>query len=454
MHARSAAPSRDPGLPDARGPRAEPPWSAHAALIEASRCLYCFNAPCSRACPAGVDVAEFIRSIRTGALRSAARLVLSANALGETCGCVCPTEMLCVGECVLGAIDGQQPIAIGHLQRFALHWARSRNMRLFEAAPPSGKQIALIGAGPASLACAHELVRLGHQPVLLECAESPGGLNRTAIAPHKMDTDLPLAEAEWLVGFGAQVRYGVRVGVDVPFAELERDYDAIFIGVGLGPDRKLGVPREEAEGVMGAIELLHRIKSGDFVRPPAWERVLVVGGGNSAIDAARTLKEIGTPEVILVYRRNEEQMKGYPHEWLAAKMAGVTASFLTQPVEVLAKEGRARGLRCIRMTLGDVDESGRLRPVPVPESESELAGDAVVVAIGQADPQELLPGLPEDIRIAGGRIVVSPETGVTSRPDYFAGGDCTNGGAEVVNAAAEGLRAARAIDHYLAGKGN
>lgn len=428
-------------------------WSESEVRFEAARCLYCYNAPCARGCPAGVDVAEFIRSIRSGAYRAAARLVLSANVLGETCGCVCPTKMLCEGECVLPQIDGQAPIAIGRLQRFVIHWARTHDVPLFEAGSPTGKRVALIGAGPASIACAHELARRGHRPVLFERGTCAGGLNRMAIAPHKMGVEVPLAEAEWLLRIGAEMRCGAEVGVDISFGELERDYDAIFIGVGLGLDRQLGVPGEDAQDVIGAIELLDRIKTGRWAPPLPWKRVLCVGGGNSAIDAVRTLREAGVPQVVLIYRRAEEQMKGYASEWQAAKIAGAGAHFLTQPIEVLTEGDRVAGLRCIRMTPGEPDQSGRPRPVPVPDSAHEIAADAIVVAIGQAGARDLLPGVPEEIRFDGARIDVSSETGATSLAGYFAGGDCANGGAEVVNAAAEGLRAARAIDQYLAAEG-
>ncbi|MBD3336588.1 MAG: NAD(P)-binding protein [Candidatus Eisenbacteria bacterium] len=430
-----------------------PVWSEAEALIEARRCLYCFDAPCTRGCPAELDVAEFIRSIASGAFRSAARLVLEANPLGETCGCVCPTEVLCEGECVLSRMDGQRPIAVGRLQRFAVHWARNRNVPLFQLSPPTGKRIALIGAGPASLACAHELARFGHTPVLFERDPLPGGLNRTAISPLKMDSALPLAEADWLLRTGIELRCGVTVGRDITFADLERDHDAVFIGAGQGPDERLGVRGEDAEGVLGAIDFLNRIKSGNLSPPLPWQRVLCVGGGNSAVDAARTLRDLGVPEVMLVYRRGEEQMRVYPADWRAAKIAGVTASFLTLPIEVRVRNGRAWGLRCVRMRLDDPDESGRPRPVAVPDSEHDIAADAIVVAIGQSGPRDLLPGLPPQIGFQGSRIEVCQDTGATSRPGYYAGGDCVSGGAEVVNAAAEGRRAARAIDRYLKERG-
>ena len=424
------------------------------ALVEATRCLYCFDAPCSRGCPASVDVPEFIHSIRTRAYKAAARLVLAANALGESCGCVCPTAILCAGDCVLPQLDGQRPIAIHRLQRFVTRWARENEVELFSPAPPSGRSVALVGAGPASLACAHELTRLGHQAVLFEGRSLPGGLNAMAIAPHKMHADVPLRELDWLLRRGAEIHTDVQVGADITFSQMEQDYDAVFLGVGLGADGVLGVPGEDgAAPVLGAIALLEGLKTGSIATPLPWKRVLCVGGGNTAIDVVRTLTDLEVSEVVLVYRRAEDQMKGYHHEWEAAKLGGVETHFLTQPVEVLADtEGRVRGLRCIRMAPGELDASGRPSPVPVPGSAHEVPGDAVVMALGQAGPRSLLPGLPGDITLEGRRIAVEPETGATSRPGWYAGGDCANGGREVVNAAAEGMRAARAIDRFLAGQ--
>ncbi len=431
-------------------PPGERPWTETEALAEAARCLYCHDAPCAKGCPASVDVAEFIRSIRTGAFKAAARLVLSANILGETCGCVCPTNVLCMGECVLARIDGQEPISINRLQRYVVNRVRSRGENIFERAPATGRKVALVGAGPAAIACGHELALLGHEAVLFEARSLPGGLNTLAIAPHKMHADLPLAELDWLLEAGVEIQTDVRVGVDVGFDEIEKEFDALFIGAGLGPDRRLGIPGEDAAGVIGAIELLEKLKTETMDQPLPWKRVLCVGGGNSAIDAARTLLELGVPEVVLVYRRAEERMKGYFHEWEAAKLLGVEGRFMTLPIEIILKDGKVAGLRCITMEAGEIDDSGRPAPVPVPDSEHEIAGDAVVMALGQAGPKETLPGLPGDIAFDGNRIAVAPESGAASRPGWFAGGDCANGGREVVNAAAEGLRAARAIDRYLA----
>lgn len=427
-------------------------WTEGEARLEAGRCLYCYDAPCSRACPSGVDVPEFIRSVESGAWRAAARLVLGPNPLAESCGCLCPTEQLCAGECLLDRIEGQPAIAIDRLQRFAAQRARTSRWDLFPPALSTGKRVALIGGGPASLACAQGLARLGHAAVIFECGEQAGGIPAAAIAPGKLERELASEEAAWLLTRGVELRTGTTVGKDVAFAELEREFGAIFIGVGQGPDRPLGLPGEEGEGVTGAIAFLSALRSGRMRSVPQWQRVLVVGGGNSAVDAAQAAHDLGVPEVLLIYRRAEGEMPAYPSQWRAAVASGVRGIFSMQPLAVLLEAGKVRALRCIRTRPGDPDESGRPRPLPVPGTEEELAADAVIVATGQAGPRELLPGLPADVRLEGRRIAVEPETGATSRPGYFAGGDCASGGAEVVHAVAGGLRAARAIDRYLMGR--
>jgi glutamate synthase (NADPH/NADH) small chain len=359
-----------------------------------------------------------------------------------------------VGACVLPGVRGQAPIAIHRLQRFVAHWARERRVEVFERGWPTGHRIALVGAGPASLACAYELARLGHQPTVFESRSRVGGLSAGAIAPHKLDPALPVAEAEWLARVGIEIRPSVTIGREISFAALEREYDAVFLGVGLGADAPLGIPGEDrAAPVLGAVQLLREVNAGRLRPPVPWRRVLCVGGGNAAIDAARTLKDLGAPEVLLIRRRGEDEISGYAPEWAAARVAGVQARFRTQALEVLSREGRVTGLRCIRTVAGPPDEGGRARVVPLPGSEHEIAGDAIVRAVGRVGPKAALAGLPEDIAFDGARIAVQPDTGVTARAGWFAGGDCSNGGANVVNAAADGRRVARAIDAYLARRG-
>ncbi len=441
------------GLRETTGER---PFGAAEALTEAARCLYCYDAPCVMGCPAGVDVPEFIRSLRTGAWRAAARLLIKANPLGESCGCVCPTVVLCEGECVLPRIDGQAPVAIHRLQRFILRWARENQVEVVSSAPPSGKSVALIGAGPAGLACAFELRRFGHHAVVYEASEHLGGLNRSAIAPHKMASELPRLEAEWLLAGGVEVVKGVRIGRDLSFAQLEAKHDAVFIGVGQGGDLIPDLPGVSAVPVLGAIELIEGLKgtcpSAIAEQARRVRSVAVVGGGNTAVDAARALRAAGVPEVTIVYRREEALMPAFEHEWQEARREGVRFRFLSAPEKILAVEGRVTGLGCVTTRLGAPDETGRRAPNPIPGSEHELPCEAVVFAVGRVGVRALLPDLPADIVVKGGRVVADPSTGATARPGWWAGGDSTSGGREVVTAAVAGLKAAQAIHRALSAR--
>lgn len=444
---------QDRALPALPGERLEgaladrkPLMTAHEALVESNRCLYCSDAPCIPSCPTSIDIPEFIRQISTENLSGAARTILSSNILGYSCARVCPVEVLCEGTCVYNAL-GEKPIQIGRLQRVATEYAYVRGEQYFTAGAPTGRRVALIGAGPASLACAHELRRLGHECTIFEARALPGGLNTTGVAPYKLHAEDSLRELEYVRAIGGiEVRCGVSVGQDVSFAELERDYDAIFVGVGLGPDGRLGASGEGLEGVVGAVEWIERLKlEGGYRLPAHVRRAAVVGGGNTAIDVVRELCGLGVEEVVLVYRRDEATMSGYAHEWKLARVEGARGQWFTQPVAVLDDgSGRVAGLRCQRTQVQD----GRVEVVP--GSDFELACEMVFLAIGQSKLSEQFSSV-EGIEFVRGRFVVDPLTGQTGNPRYFAGGDCANGGKEVVNASAEGKRAARGIDDWLRG---
>ncbi len=416
----------------------KPAYTAAQAIAEANRCLYCADAPCTKACPTSIDVPEFIRKIATHNLKGSARTIFTANILGMSCARVCPVEVLCVGDCVYNAM-GMPPIQIGKLQRYATDTAFAAGWRFFEAAASTAKSVGLLGAGPASLACAHELRRRGHACTIYEKRALPGGLNTTGVAPYKMRADRALDEVQWILGIGGiEVRTGVEVGKDVGWQELEAQHDALFVGLGLGPDSGLGVPGEDLRGVLGAVDYIEQLKLGK-VSHAGVERAVVVGGGNTAVDAVRELAGLGVPDVTLIYRGREQKMPGYKHEWAAAKQEGVRALWQATPTAFLG-EGRVQKLRCLR-----TDEAKK----PVAGSDFEIAADLVLLAIGQSKLGVLLRGL-DGIAIEGGRIVVDTD-GRTGRPGYFAGGDCVNGGKEVVNAAAEGKRAALAIHEYVTG---
>jgi dihydropyrimidine dehydrogenase (NAD+) subunit PreT len=414
----------------------KPPLTDAQARAEAGRCLFCHDAPCVQACPTHIDIPLFIKQIDTHNLVGSARTIFEANALGHSCARVCPVEVLCVGSCVYNA-KGEPPIMIGRLQRFATDHVVGEGIQLFEAGAPSGFSVACVGGGPASLACAHEVVRLGHRAVIYERAPYPNGLNTDGVAPYKMHADEALREAEYLSAIGIEWRLGVEVGRDVTCQQIEAEHDAVFLGLGLGPDARLGVPGEDLEGVWGATELIEAIKTGSSIDPAELESAVVVGGGNTAIDAARELALLGVPEVRLVYRRGAEQMPGYRHEREHAVQEGVHFLWRTHPLEFLGN-GRLEGVRLARL-----DEA--LNPVGEPWLER---ADVAAIAVGQGRLVEFLSGIP-GLQQERGRVFVDPETGQTSNPRYWAGGDLANGGAEVVNAAAEGKRAARGIDAWL-----
>jgi len=415
-----------------------PPLSRREAVVEAHRCIGCADAPCTAACPTGIDVAGFIRKIATGNERGAARTILSANILGMSCAHSCPVQVLCEGACVCHHRQPPEPpIAIGRLQAFATDTVIDEGRRLFAAGKPSGFSVGVVGAGPAGLAAAHELRRLGHACTIYEKGSFPGGLNTTGIAPYKLTAARAVAEAEWLLGIGGiDLVTDVRIPDDLSWEELEARHDALFIGTGLGPDRRLGLPGEDLPGVLGALRFIATMKCG-VVSLEDVGRAVVIGGGNTAVDAVRELLRLGVEEVSLVYRGPRSAMRAYPHEFQAALKEGARAFFQHQPVRF---EG---GERVSKVIFRLLDEERR----PLPGREATLAADLVLVAIGREPPTAFLRGL-EGVEIRDGRIVVD-ETGATGRPGVFAAGDVVNGGLEVVFAVAGGREAARAIHRRL-----
>lgn len=415
-------------------------YTRDQALFEASRCLYCSDPPCVKACPTHIDIPQFIRKIATGNLKGSARTIFDANILGMSCARVCPVETLCVGDCVYNLMH-VPPIQIGKLQRFSTDHAYAEQWRFFEAGPDTGKTVALLGAGPASLACAHELRRLGHGCTVYEKRPVVGGLNTTGVAPYKMKADRAADEVDWVLGIGGiEVVTGVSVGEQVGFAELEARHDAVFLGMGLGPDTRLRVPGEELPGVHGAVDFIEEMKLTPMSLAGV-KHAVIVGGGNTAMDVVREARGLGVAEVVMLYRGDEAAMGGYAHEWAAAKVEGVRAEWRGVAVGFEAgADGRVARVLCQRL-----DE----RRQPLDGDFFTLPAELVLVAIGQSKLGALVGGL-SGIEVANGRVVTDAR-GATGRKGYFAGGDCRNGGMEVVNAAAEGKAAAHAIDAYLTG---
>jgi dihydropyrimidine dehydrogenase (NAD+) subunit PreT len=428
-------------------PDKKPLYSDAEAVAEANRCLFCADAPCIQACPTGIDIPTFIRKIGTGNLAGSAKTILSANILGYSCGRVCPVEVLCAGACVYNAWH-RPPIQIGRLQRYATQQALRKNQRFFEKKPPTGKKVALVGAGPASLAAAALLAIEGHDAVIFEKKTLPGGLNTLGIAPYKMQADDALFEIDWLLEFGVTVKTGVTVTPDaqgpdqIAPATLLADFDAVFLGLGLGEDQRLGIPGEPGSNVIGASSLISIIKGEPHSRLPRFQRACVVGGGNTAIDAAHELRLLGVPNVTMVYRRSEAEMSGYSHEMDHARKDGVTLLENRVPLEVLrSPQGAVTALRV-------APAKGGKR---VDGPNEDLPCDLVVAAIGQKGATEFainFPGVQLDPK---GRVVVDPKTHRTGNPRVWSGGDCVNGGKEVVNAAAEAKIAVKDICRVLHG---
>ncbi len=425
-----------------------PRLTSQQALTEAARCLYCFDAPCIQACPTRIDVPGFIRKISSANLKGSARLILSANVLGESCGRVCPTEVLCEGACVLNG-TGAKPVEIGRLQRYAVDYALDRGLRLFERGAPNGRRVACIGAGPASLACATELAQWGYEVAIYDRQALAGGLNTYGIAAYKTRAQDSLREVKMVENLGVRFHQNVVVGRDVALAQLEKNFDAILIAVGLGETWDLTLEGEALGGVIGAMAFIERTKTLPFEQVDVGRRIAVIGAGNTAIDVVTAARRLGAEIVYLIYRRDENSMPAFAYEYELAKKDGVAFLWQTQPVRILGNNGSVSGLECVRTrTLG----KGRSAHVEgVPNSQFVLEIDMVVKAVGQRPVTDFLGDM-RGIEIRSGQVVVNPESHQTGNPKYFAAGDCVNGGKEVVDAVAEGMRAARGIHQSLSAK--
>ena len=421
--------------------------SPRQAAIEAARCLYCFDAPCTIACPTHIDVPAFIKKISTGNLTGSAREILSANILGHSCGRVCPTEALCEGACVMHE-KGEQAIEIGRLQRYAVDYVLDNKIELFRAGAPNGKRVACVGSGPASLACAAELAKWGYDVTIFDRNEMPGGLNTYGIAAYKSRSADSLREVDLIRQLGVKFRQKTDVGRDVPFRDLEREFDAIFLGVGLGETWELKLPGEDLYGVYGALEFIQRTKTQPFRDVEVGRRVACIGAGNTAIDVVTAARRLGAEIVYLVYRRGEPEMPAFAYEYQLAKQDAVSFLWQTQPVRVLGRDGRVCGLECVRTELGAPDARGRRSPAPVPGTEFQLEVDMVVRAVGQKPATDFLKVI-ANVEINKDGTLKTNDLHQTGNPKYFAGGDCTNGGKEVVDAVADGMAAARGLDRFL-----
>ena len=432
-----------------RFPEKEPLLSTREATVEANRCLYCVDAPCIDSCPTSIDIPEFIRQIATGNREGSAQTIMESNILGYSCAQVCPTEVLCESTCVFHEMD-DKPIRIGELQRYSTEQVVEENVQFFEAGEETGKKVALIGAGPASLSCAHRLRRYGHSTTTFEAKSRPGGLNTDGVAPYKLHAHQSLKEIEYVRQIGGiDIEYDTAVGKDITLEELEEDFDAIFIGAGLGPDNWLDIPGAALDGAWGAVDFIAKMKVEDgYDLPEDINAVCVVGGGNTAIDVVREFRGLDVDDVILVYRRDEASMSGYDHEWEGAKKEGARGVWFSQPVEVVGDDD-VKALRCQKMRPASDDPDDRSLELVV-RSDFDIDCDLVVFAIGQSKLGELFDDV-DGIELDWGKVVIDAETGRTGHPRYFAGGDCVSGGKEVVDAVEEGKVAARSIHAMLTG---
>ena len=425
-----------------------PALDPQSARVESDRCLFCFDAPCTTACPTHIDVPRFIKKIATGNLSGAAHTILDANILGGSCARACPVEVLCEGACVLNH-HTKKPIQIGRLQRFAIDAlydsVESTAAPLpFQPAPDTGHSVALIGAGPASLACAAELRRHGIRAIIYDSRALPGGLNTYGVAEYKLPLTESLREIEMLSRLGVEFHF--ETTVDAPaLADLARTHDAIFLGLGLGAIHRLGIDGEHLAGVTNALDFIAAYKSGNITTAPP--RVAVIGAGNTAIDAAIAAARLGASDVHMLYRRGPEQMSAFRFEYEHALQEGVRFLWHVQPTRI-SGDTSAKTLHLVNL---EATEDGSL--IPQLDSESTLPTDLIILAIGQSThaaflSESALPGEPT-IQQDRGRILIDGATGQTSHPKFFAGGDCTNGGREVVDAVADGKRAALGIAAYL-----
>ncbi|WP_332633573.1 NAD(P)-dependent oxidoreductase [Halalkalibacter flavus] len=427
-----------------------PGLSNQEAIEEANRCLYCYDAPCITACPTGIDIPTFIKKIASENLKGSAKTIMTSNPIGASCARVCPTEELCEGACVLN--HSTKPIMIGNLQRFATDWAIKNEQVLFKAGQKNGKKVAIVGGGPAGLSAARELALLGYQVTIFEAEKEAGGLNTYGIVSFRLPQVISFWEVDQVKSLDVEIRTNTRVGKDVSVNELTENYDAVILAIGMSSVPQLGIDGEDLDGVYDAIDFVKETKEkvSDHL---LGKRVVVIGAGNTAIDGATCSVRLGAENVKILYRRTEAEMTAYDFEYEFAKQDGVEFRWLTAPKRIIGDEnGKVTAIECIKMKLGEPDEGGRRRPVPVEGSEFfTLQVDAVIKAIGQSRYIQLIEqfGLEHD----GGVVKINGETFQTSNEKIFACGDVIfgkgQGEAMVVSATQQGKETAYAIHKQL-----
>lgn len=431
-------------------------YTPEEAIQEAKRCLQCKDAPCVKGCPVEIDIPGFIKAIAEGDFKRAIHILKEKNSLPAICGRVCPQEDQCEKLCTLGKIG--EPVAIGRLERFAADWeAEQGDIEIPEIPPPTGKRVAVVGSGPAGLTVASDLAKMGHEVVIFEALHKPGGVLMYGIPEFRLPKRIVEREVEYVKKLGVKIITSFVVGKTKTVDELLQEYDAVFIGTGAGLPWFMGIPGENYNGIYSANEYLTRVNLMKAYLFPEYDtpvirgdRVAVIGGGNVAMDAARTALRLGAKKSMIIYRRSRKEMPARIEEIKRAEEEGVEFHFLTLPVRYHADEnGWVKEMECIRMRLGEPDSSGRRRPIPIEGSNFRIPVDVVVVAIGQS-PNPLIPNTTPGLKVGKhGNVITDPLTGKTSRKGVFAGGDIATGAATVILAMGAARVAARAIDEYL-----
>lgn len=429
-------------------------YSEEQTLAEAERCLQCREAPCIKGCPVEVDIPAFIGLIRESRFEEAAKKVKEKNSLPAVCGRVCPQEEQCQAKCTVGKIG--DPISIGRLERFVADWEREHGYEIPQSGRITGKKVAVVGAGPAGLTVAADLIKLGHAVTIFEALHKPGGVLTYGIPEFRLPKRIVGAEAEYIEKLGVTLKANALIGKLYTIEELLKQFDAVFIGSGAGLPAFMGIPGENLCGIYSANEFLIRVnlmRSYDFpkARTPicSGEKVAVVGGGNVAMDAARCALRLGAKEVRIVYRRSKEEMPARAEEVENAEEEGIVFEFLTNPKRFIGNERRAvKAMECVRMRLGEPDKSGRRRPVPIEGSNFVMDVDTVIMAIGRT-PNPIIKQTTEGLKTNEWGGIVADENGKTSIESVYAGGDIVTGEATVISAMGAGRRAARAIHEFL-----
>ncbi len=422
-----------------------PPFETKdAALVEANRCLFCYDAPCMKSCPTSIDVPKFIKQITTDNIKGSAHTIFNSNILGAGCSKVCPVEKLCEGACVYNLMD-EDPIPIAKLQRYSTEKAIANKWPLFRRKESTGKKVAIIGAGPAGLSCAHVLSREGVDVTIYEKEKKGGGLMTYGIAAYKVTPQFCKEEVDYILSIGGiEVLYEQELGKNVKLEDLQKKYDSVYIAIGVGLARQLDIPGENLEGVVDAINFIYTIRNTEFGKVPVGDKVAVIGMGMTAIDAATQAKRLGASEVTMLYRRTQEEMPCTEVELNIAKLDGCEIIWLAAPKEVLGTEGKVTSLVAEKMTLGEPDASGRRSPISTGETFT-IDVDMVIKAAGQTPFQQLVEQ--NQLQHKNGKIQI--KNAATNLAGVFSGGDCVNGGKEVVDAVQAGKDGAAGIIQYL-----